>query len=385
MIDPMYKPLSHYGIKEPAGERHMTKCPLCENEGTLVVLVLKESGYAYFTCTFCGEQGDNMAGWTNSKALAQGYVSFDSKELDEKIIDLYDNGLEKGVSTGWNSLDRYYTVRRGELTVITGIPGHGKSSVLNAMLVNLMDRFKMKVGSFSPEHMPMSLHAADLIEKVLAKPFWKSYGEKRLNIANLMDAKGWLTGKFFWLWPKQKTITAILECATLLIKKRSLDILVIDPWNRLESTRPKHMSETEFIGESLSRISDFAKSNNICVFVVVHPHQMRAAKYEAGEQAKEPKPNAYSLAGSANWNNMADNILSIWRDRTIEGNDLTEIHVLKVRWKMTGEVGLDTLQYDKMTGRFFENGKSELDQAPLAPKKKIFYKPNSEAKDDNGY
>ena len=47
------------------------------------------------------------------------------------IARLYEEGLRPGDSTGWPKLDRYYTVRRGQLTVITGTPGSGKALALD--------------------------------------------------------------------------------------------------------------------------------------------------------------------------------------------------------------------------------------------------------------
>lgn len=49
----------------------------------------------------------------------------------DAIERLYEFGLVKGDSTGWPKLDRYYTVRRKQLTVITGTPGSGKALAVN--------------------------------------------------------------------------------------------------------------------------------------------------------------------------------------------------------------------------------------------------------------
>ena len=45
----------------------------------------------------------------------------------DAIERLYAEGLPAGSSTGWPKLDRHYTVRRKQLTVITGTPGSGKA------------------------------------------------------------------------------------------------------------------------------------------------------------------------------------------------------------------------------------------------------------------
>lgn len=49
------------------------------------------------------------------------------EDLMSDMDNLYDNGMERGVSTGWGNVDKHYTVRTGEFTLVTGIPSHGKA------------------------------------------------------------------------------------------------------------------------------------------------------------------------------------------------------------------------------------------------------------------
>ena len=53
---------------------------------------------------------------------------FDVTDLSYRIDHLYEHGWEKGVTTGWDELDRLYSVRAGEFTVVTGMPNSGKSN-----------------------------------------------------------------------------------------------------------------------------------------------------------------------------------------------------------------------------------------------------------------
>jgi replicative DNA helicase len=55
----------------------------------------------------------------------------DPETLRAEIDDFYINGYRKGMPTGWPTLDEHWTIRKGELTVITGIPGHGKALALD--------------------------------------------------------------------------------------------------------------------------------------------------------------------------------------------------------------------------------------------------------------
>ena len=48
-------------------------------------------------------------------------------DLKVDLLNLYRHGAQGGASTGWKELDKCYTVRPGELTIVVGIPGHGKA------------------------------------------------------------------------------------------------------------------------------------------------------------------------------------------------------------------------------------------------------------------
>jgi twinkle protein len=62
---------------------------------------------------------------------------FEISDRLDALVRLYERGFERGYKTGWSALDAYYTCRPGEVTVITGIPGSGKSNLIDCLDVNL--------------------------------------------------------------------------------------------------------------------------------------------------------------------------------------------------------------------------------------------------------
>ena len=87
------------------------------------------------------------------------------KDLLIGIHKLYNGRLEKGVSTGWEELDEFFTIKESEFTIVTGMPSHGKSEWLDALVCNLALNHNYRVAIFSPENHPLELHAAKIIEK----------------------------------------------------------------------------------------------------------------------------------------------------------------------------------------------------------------------------
>lgn len=261
----------------------------------------------------------------------------------------YENGLPRGVGTGWAAVDRFYTVRPGEWTLVTGIPGHGKSEFLDALTLNLAARHGWRFAIFSPENQPFSLHLAKLAEKYVGKPFNPGPTE-RMTRSDFDIAATWLDRHYTFILPEAPSIDAILAVAKALVLRKGIRGLVIDPWNEIEHARTSAQTETEYISLALSRIRQFARAHGVHVWLVAHP-----AKLFKEASGRYPVPTPYDVSGSAHWRNKADCCLAIWRDQMADTRTV-EIHVQKVRHKITGRVGKTELSYDAVTGRYFDGG-----------------------------
>src|SRR5689334_13892287 len=113
---------------EPRKDGKRTKCPLCDTEDSLSVFEAE----GLFNCVSCSQNGSLETGWFDDTALKLGYIPLDDTELIASVYDAHLHGMERGRPTGWASLDEHYTVRKGDVTVISGTPGHGKSEWLDA-------------------------------------------------------------------------------------------------------------------------------------------------------------------------------------------------------------------------------------------------------------
>lgn len=259
----------------------------------------------------------------------------------------YAEGLPRGADTGWGALDHLYSVRPGEWTLVTGIPGHGKSEFLDALTINLAARHGWRFGVFSPENQPFSLHLAKLAEKYVGKPFNPGQTE-RMSRAEFDIAATWLDRHYTMIFPEAPNIDAILAVAGALVLRAGIRGLVIDPWNEIEHGRTQGQTETEYISIALSRIRQFARAHGVHVWLVAHP-----AKLFKEASGRYPVPTPYDVSGSAHWRNKADNCIAIWRDQMTDSR-IVEVHVQKIRHKITGRVGKVDLTYDAVTGRYFD-------------------------------
>lgn len=274
------------------------------------------------------------------------------EQLSPRLHALYDSGQPpQGASTGWVNLDSYYRPRKGRWTLVGGIPSHGKSSWLDALVVNLAVEHGWRFAVCSPESQPLEEHEARLLQLRTGWPFYAGI-RGRMDHDLLDKGETWLAEHLTFLLPDEdgRTLEAILALATITHLRRPIDGLVIDPWNELDHSRPTGMTETEHISRTLTRLRGFARQHNVHVWLVAHP-----TKLQKGTDGNYPVPTPYDVSGSAHWRNKADNALAVWRDPTGRDPNLVEVHTQKVRFQPhEGTEGVARLRYQSGTGRFTE-------------------------------
>lgn len=270
----------------------------------------------------------------------------------DEATTLYEEGRKRGLSTGWPSLDAYMTIRPGDLSVLTGTPGSGKSEFIDALMVNVARLHGWRFAVCSFENQPDE-HIAKLAEKHLGLPFWDG-PTRRMSKAELLAAMDWLDQHFVFIRADDEspTVDWILERARIAVLRYGVRGLVIDPYNEIEHMRPPGVTETEYISALLSKLRRFAENHAVHVWIVAHPAKMQR------ENGKLPPPSLYDISGSANWANKADIGVVVHRD--MDNGNTVEIYIRKVRFKSVGRIGVVELQWDRTTGRY-----SEQPAAPL--------------------
>ena len=285
-----------------------------------------------------GEEGLNQLIGTAKRFPVIGVNGV--SDIHSELANLYQNGFASVYSTGWASVDEYYKVRPGEMTILTGYTGHGKSEFLDALLINLAQLHDWKFGLCSLENLPYERHILKLAEKVTGKPFFQN-SSGRMTQGELSDAELFLDQHFYFINPEKVEIDTILEIGKALIYRHGINGLIIDPYNELDHRRQPGMTETEYVSQFLSKVRRFARLNDIAVWVVAHPTK-------PNRDLIVRAPTVYDISGSANWANKADNALSVFRG---EGNEV-QIHVKKIRFKEVGHLGQVDVDYDHVCGRY---------------------------------
>jgi twinkle protein len=264
----------------------------------------------------------------------------------------YRTGRQRGASTGWRSLDNLITFRPGQVTVVSGSPGSGKSEVLDSMTIALASQDDAWFfGVFSPENYPIDQHLAKYAEKWIGKPFYDG-PEPRMTERELEAFHAWAEDRIAFVNPDEvRNLDDLLGAAKAMVTRYGMRGFVIDPWNQIEHLRPHGMTETDYIGESLSRIQWFARTNDVHVFIVVHPRIMRR-----NADGSTPEVTPYDLAGSANWFNKSDNIVTVERNREDSAEPVL-VYVRKIRFRELGKLGMAELTFIPSTGSYRDTGR----------------------------
>jgi twinkle protein len=223
------------------------------------------------------------------------------------------------------------------MVILGGVPNHGKSTFADALMVNMAHLHKWKMCVYSPENHPLGIHAWHLVEKFIGKPMLPSIYGERVSEKEMAHAGVWIDEHFRFLDPLDISVDGVLLAATLAYEAEAFNMLVIDPWNEIDS-RPNGISETEWVSLSLSKFRRWCRERSVTLLLVVHPR-----KLERDKDGKYPVPTAWDLAGSAHWRNKADAILTYWRD--FEKENTAEIHVQKIRFGYSGKPALEPVNF----------------------------------------
>lgn len=277
---------------------------------------------------------------------------FTASDFKDQVLDLYHNGAGKSYSTGWNGIDKYYTCRPGELTIVTGMPGSGKSNWLDCLMFNLISESDWKFAVFSPENWPVERHIATLSEKVMGRPFARSFGEnfKRMSPSEVEEACFLVEDNISFMQPNDDevgaTVDTILKLAKVALLRHGIKGLIIDPWNEISHDFGK-LTETQYISQELGKIRRFGRLNGVHIFLVAHPQ-----KQQKNAQGKYDPPTMYSISGGAHFNNKADNGICVHRLYEEGKRCHTQIHIQKIRFRDIGTPGGYTLNYQPATALY---------------------------------
>lgn len=277
-------------------------------------------------------------------------------------LSLYRDGYEKIEGIGVPEFDYHYKIRKGELTILTGIGNYGKSTLMKWFMVMRMIKFGDKFALFSPEDNPAEEFYNDLVE-VLVGGSCTPDNPSRPSEDEYKKAYDFISDHVFYVYPETiaPTPNYIKERFLELIIKEAVDHVIIDPWNQLHNDYKAFGNrDDKYLEFMLSDFHRFSQVNNIGFIIVAHP---KLASLDSS--GNYPIPNVYSLQGGSTWNAKSDNILVYHRPEGITNpqSPVCEFHSKKIRrQKVVGKKGMVSFTMNFAKRRFYFGGRDYMEE-----------------------
>lgn len=282
------------------------------------------------------------------------------KDIWDSMLEGFDKGYEKGTTTYFPTIDKHWTWKKKELTLFFGIPGHGKSQMLMQLALIKSIKEGTKWGVFSPENNPPNFFYDELIRTYVGKNTVKS--KNQMSKKEYEKAMGFIGKHFFYIYPKDNSPTPeyINERFYELIEKEGINGCITDPFNQLANAWAKTGRDDLYLDSYLSKELRFAQKHDIYKIIVAHPK----GSIGLTDKGCFRVPHSYDLAHGAMWYNMCDNIICIHRPELPINKISTEVLFMSLkirRVRLVGELGETSLFYDKLTGRYINDGQSPFE------------------------
>ena len=273
-------------------------------------------------------------------AEAQGISDadiYDLSEHKEDILDIMMGNYDRGYEVGMGGLTDgiFHPTSEGGLIILTGRPNSGKTDFLNCLMAHLMYHNQKRVAFFSFEKPIKGKHVREIARIALGvrntedMDGAESPEEARQENRRVLDflSEHMVDFDTKTRLPDSNYIIGMME-AMMNHKKQKIDYLVIDPYVFINMTEGgSRATETEKVRLMLTKLQAWSRTRHIWTVVVAHPR----IQYKDGHEAFPPL-DIYSVAGSAQWANLADFLLTVNRiSKPEEGKMFTIVEMLKVR------------------------------------------------------
>ena len=273
-------------------------------------------------------------------------IASDINSVIEDTVESIKNKSTRLIKTGYEKLDNFSGgLTRGEITIIGGRPGHGKTTVMINMLANVLEQGHKAI--FFSRELPNS----ELLKKIICLESQQlSYGMVRKNIFSEQEldffnsAVEFIKKKYskdkFLMFDNVKDFSA----ASSEVKKFKPDI-IFDDYIQLISCDSREDQRRLQIEKLVNDYKWLAKDTEA---VVVLASQLNRFIERAGTRGKAFMPQLSDLAESGAIEQVAENVFFSYYDYKVQGekgkgkNTLT-ICAGKVRY---GDSGIVDLAYD---------------------------------------
>lgn len=240
-----------------------------------------------------------------AKRLVDKSRHFDPVELTgastfvNGVIDLYyPDGNEPGFHSPWPQMDGRFLFRPAELTIISGVNGHGKSEVAGHILLGAMSQgWKVCVAS-------MELQPVRLLHRLVSQVC--GVNDSIPSKEFIMEAMEWTRDKL-WIFNLTGTAKAdrVLEVFEYAHRRYGINMFVIDSLMKCGLDEEDNTAVKLFV----EKVCDFKNKYGVHVLMVTHQKKCETEDRPTGKM---------DVKGTGAITDLADNVLIAWRNKPRE-------------------------------------------------------------------
>lgn len=278
-----------------------------------------------------------------------GLVSI--RDVQPQMNDLYYKGAQRGLNTGWENLDKLYSVHPGDLTIVCAAPSAGKTTFGINLAANLAIASDWKIAICSTENR-LEMMLADLASMVIGQTYYGNF-QSRMDDQAKEYAENFIHDHFRCVTPR-RDVPFTMQYVLAQTATMGADGVLVDPFGALVLAGDNGRNDSRLIRDLLhGAVQGFLKSEGIHMWLMVH-----TTKLPLDASGDMQMPNPYNATDSAGFYNAGDFCFGMRRPKS-RGGLITEVGVQKVRDRFSGEIGQCEFRFDPMTGRYLDNGMTE--------------------------
>jgi twinkle protein len=154
------------------------------------------------------------------------------------------------ISTGWWELDQIWRSYPGQFNVVTGIAGHGKSTLMLNVMVNVAKKYGTGSFLYVPEN-----------EQHMRDKFCKKSGGRKRASRTSASTQCFVQSRAPTRYDSEpKDLRWVLDKAATAVEHDNASMVLIDPWNELERAKQREQLMTDYIGECLMMLKQFCRA-----------------------------------------------------------------------------------------------------------------------------
>lgn len=289
----------------------------------------------------------------------------DVQDQIEKIVKRTD---QRGDVTGFQNLDKLYTVKQGSFTCFLGAPGHGKSEIIFEICINQSIKYGKRHLIYSPETGSVAEIMLELAHKYLMQPVYRtSYYDNSCDEKARATALDWVNHHFI-IEDGDEDARSFAELSEDLLKEEKdsgmpIHTIMAEPYNEMKHDMVAFNGRQDLYIESfMSDVRRFTKKHNKHVFLSFHPGQQMMVTTPDKKFSYYPMPKAREAAGGQAALRKAMTWINIWRPSTklldefgmpYQDNEVIVV-IEKAKPKGVSFRGQTSLFFDFAKNRYYE-------------------------------